>query len=166
MDQSTLPPSEQDLDFVRLSIREAERAREHGNHPFGAVLVNADGVPIMAAENAVNTQNEAIAHAEIMLLRAATRKFPADFLKGCTVYTNAEPCPMCASAMIWSNIRRVIFGLGMVKLYETFGDVGDAPTIKLESRAIFEHAPWPIEVHGPLLEEEALQVQMGFWQPA
>lgn len=154
----------EDLEFVRLAIREADRAREHGNHPFGAVLVDENGKTLMTAENSVITDNDAIAHAEINLIRTATKNLSSEQLGKCTVYTNAEPCPMCASAMVWANIRRVVFGLGMRKLYEAFAEIGDAPTLKLESREIFKVAPWPIEVHGPLLEEEALVSHKGFWQ--
>ena len=153
-----------DADFVRLAIRQAERAREKGNHPFGAVLTNEKGEILLAAENSVVSHRDAIAHAEINLIRAATQQFSPAELVSCSVYTNAEPCPMCASAMVWANIRRVVFGLGMEQLYAAFGDVGDAPTLKMESRKIFNVAPWPIEVIGPMLEDEALITHQGFWQ--
>lgn len=150
-------------DFLRVAFKEAMRAREHGNHPFGAVLVNADGEAILAAENSVITQKDVSAHAEINLLRAATRKLSADELSHCSVYASSEPCPMCASAMVWANTRKLVFGLGMEKLYMTFGDTGDAPVLKVGSREIFKYAPWPVTVTGPLLEDEALRVHEGFW---
>lgn len=153
-----------DAHFVRLAINQAELAREKGNHPFGAVLVDESGEILLAAENSVISQRDAIAHAEINLIRAATQSFSPAELANCSVYTNAEPCPMCASAMVWANIRRVVFGLGMEKLYASFGDTGEAPTLKMESREIFSVAPWPIEVHGPMLEDEALLTQEGFWE--
>ena len=154
----------EDLEFVRLAIKEADQAREHGNHPFAALLVNASGEVLMAAENSVITDNDPIAHAEINLLHAATKKLSAEQISLCSVYTNAEPCPMCASAMVWNNIRRVVFGLGMNGIYEVFGGTSDAPSLKMESRQIFRSAPWPIEVQGPLLEEEAKLSLAGFWE--
>ena len=133
-------------DFLRVAFKEAEQSREHGNHPFGAVLVNAEGEVILAAENSVVTQNDVSGHAEINLLRAATKKYSANELKHCTVYASSEPCPMCASAMVWANIRHLVFGLGMEKLYSNFGDISDAPALKMYSRDIFKHAPWPVNV--------------------
>ncbi len=150
-------------DNLRLAITEAKRAREHGNHPFGAVLVDAQDNPLLAAENSVLTQKDATAHAELNLVRAATKSYEAEILASCTLFASAEPCPMCASAIVWANVRHVVFGLGMDKLYELFGDVGEAPTLKLPSREIFKHAPWPILVEGPLIEDEASLVHFNFW---
>ena len=148
---------------LRLAFTEARRAREHGNHPFGAVLVAADGQAIMAAENSVITQKDVTAHAEVNLIRAATKKYTGQQLSQFTIYASAEPCPMCAAAIVWANIRNVVFGLGMAKLYDLVGDMGDAPSLKLHSREIFEHAPWPVQVEGPLLEDEAILPHKDFW---
>ena len=150
-------------DFLRLSFTEAKRAREHGNHPFGAALVDAEGRPFLAAENSVLTQSDATAHAELNLIRAATKKYRPEQLASCTLYASAEPCPMCAAAIVWGNVRRVIFGLGMDALYSLIGDVEGAPSLKLHAREVFIHAPWPIEVIGPALEEEAILPHQGFW---
>lgn len=156
--------SPEDLKFVRLAIKEADRAREHGNHPFGALLVDTYGEVLMTSENSVISDNDPIAHAEINLLHSAAKNLSAEQIGLCSVYTNAEPCPMCASAMVCHNIRRLVFGLGMHGIYEVFGGASDAPSLKLESREIFKSAPWPIEVQGPLLEEEARLSLAGFWE--
>ncbi|MFT5134924.1 MAG: tRNA(Arg) A34 adenosine deaminase TadA, partial [Gammaproteobacteria bacterium] len=129
----------------------------------GAILVDADGHPFVAAENSVITENDVTAHAELNLIRAATKKYKAEQLASCTLYSSAEPCPMCAGAIVWGNIRRVVFGLGMDTLYGLAGDMGEAPSIKLHSRSVFEHAPWPIEVIGPVMEKEALIPHKDFW---
>ena len=152
------------LYFLRLSFLQAQRAREHGNHPFGAVLVNPDGDPALAAENSVITQKDVTAHAELNVIRAASKKFSAETMKGFTLYSSAEPCPMCASAIVWANIRRVVYGLGMKGIYEVIGDLPGAPTLKMHARKIFQYAPWPIEINGPVLEEEARVPHAGFWQ--
>ena len=153
----------EELNFLRLAFTEANRAREHGNHPFGAVLVDAGGEAVMAAENSVITQGDATAHAELNLIRAATHNYSAKQLAGCTLYASTEPCPMCAGAIVWGNIRQVTFGLGMDKLYKLIGDAGEAPSLKLASREIFKHAPWPVTVKGPALEQEALLPRKNFW---
>ncbi|MBT7950668.1 MAG: nucleoside deaminase [Gammaproteobacteria bacterium] len=152
-----------DYDFLRLAFTGAERARQHGNHPFGAALVDADGRAFLASENSVVSYRDATAHAELNLIRAATGKYTPEQLSTCTLYASSEPCPMCAGAIVWGNIRRVVFGLGMQALYKEIGDVPGAPSLKLQSRSVFEHAPWPIEVIGPVMETEALLPHKDFW---
>ena len=149
--------------FLRIAIEEARRAREHGNHPFGAVLVTADGQVIMAAENSVVTQKDVTAHAELNLVRAASQELDPAFLKACSLYASTEPCPMCAGAIVWANIRRVVFGLGMQSLYELIGEFPDAPSLKMGAREVFQRAPWPMDITGPALEDEARVVHAGFW---
>lgn len=151
-------------EHLRHAITVAKAAREHGNHPFGAVLVDKNGTTLLSAENTVVSDKDPTAHAELNLLRLASAKYSADELASCTLYASAEPCPMCASALIWSNIRSLVFGLGMHRLYQQFGDTGDAPTLKMPSREIFKVAPWPVKVSGPLLEEEAIEAHANFWQ--
>ena len=151
-------------EHLRQSIALAWAAREHGNHPFGALLVDAGNRVVLSAENTGATSKDATAHAELNLLREASSMFTPDELSTCTLYASAEPCPMCASAAVWSNIRQLVFGLGMEALYEVFGDTGDAPSLKIPSRDIMQMAPWAVSVTGPLLEEEALKPHQGFWQ--
>ncbi len=147
-----------DEHYLRIAFREAERARERGNHAFGALLVDADGEPVLAAQNSVVTDDDVTAHAEMNLLRAASRKFQPDQLKTFTLYASGEPCPMCAGAIVWANIRRVVFGLGMDAIYRLFDADPDAPALPMHAAGVFDQAPWPMEVIGPLLENEAEQV--------
>jgi len=76
--------------------------------PFGAAIVK-DGEIISTAHNTVIESNDATAHAEINAIRMASKKLNTHDLKGCTLYTSAEPCPMCLSAIIWANIKEVYF---------------------------------------------------------
>ena len=147
-----------DEHYLRIAFREAERARERGNHAFGALLVDADGEPILAAQNSVVTDDDVTAHAEMNLLRAASRKFQPEQLKTFTLYASGEPCPMCAGAIVWANIRRVVFGLGMEAIYRLFDADPDAPALPMHAAGVFDQAPWPVEVIGPMLEDEAKQV--------
>ena len=147
-----------DEHYLRVAFKEAERARERGNHAFGALLVDVDGEPVLAAQNSVVTDNDVTAHAEMNLIRAASRKFSPDQLKTFTLYASGEPCPMCAGAIVWANIRRVVFGLGMEAIYRLFDADPDAPALPMHAVGVFDQAPWPMEVIGPLLENEAEQV--------
>lgn len=76
--------------------------------PFGAVIVK-DGEIISSAHNTVIESNDPTAHAEVNAIRKACKKLNTHDLSGCILYTSAEPCPMCLSAIIWSNIKIVYF---------------------------------------------------------
>lgn len=152
-----------DHHFLRISFNIARLARQHGNHPFGALLVSADGRPILSSENSVVTGKDATAHAELNLVRAMTKHYDSEFLQTCTMYASAEPCPMCAGAIVWGNIRRVVYGLAMESIYELIGESPDAPGLRMHARQVFERAARPIDVTGPMLEEEARVPHKDFW---
>ncbi len=147
--------------LMRTVIEIARQARLHGNHPFGALLADAEGNLLLTAENTVVTENDCTCHAETNLMRLATRKYAADFLQTCTLYASTEPCPMCAGAIFWGNVRRVVYGLGEEGLYALTGESEE--TLLLSCRAVFAHGRKEIEVIGPMMEEEAAAVHAGFW---
>ena len=99
-----------DIEFLRAAIRAAQRARESGDQPFGAVLADSDGRLLLEAENSIFTEGDCTAHAETNLARMASRKFDSKFLETCTLYASTEPCAMCAAAISFARIRRVVFG--------------------------------------------------------
>ena len=148
--------------FIRLAIQIAARARANGNHPFGALLVGADGNILLEAENTVVTDNDCTGHAELNLMRLASNQFGPDVLKTCTLYTSTEPCPMCAGAIFWGNVRRVVFGLSEEGLYGMTGGDGEE-VLYLPCRDVFAKGNEAIEVVGPVLEDEARKVHEGFW---
>lgn len=150
------------MKFLRASFEVARRARENGNHPFGALLVDEDGILVAEAENTVVTAHDTTAHAETNLMRLASSMYESGYLARCTVYTSTEPCPMCAGAIFWTDIKRVVFGLSERSLFEIAGRQ-DEKTINLPCRLIFELGNSDIEVVGPLLEDEACDVHQGFW---
>lgn len=153
---------ENDLRFIRVAIDVARKARDKGNHPFGAVLVDEQGHILMEAENTVVTEKDCSGHAETNLMRQASRKYDSDFLAKCTIYTSTEPCPMCAGAIFWGNVRRVVYGLSQEGLYEMIGEDAEE-VLYLPCRELFGKGQKPIEVIGPVLEEEARKVHEGFW---
>jgi tRNA(Arg) A34 adenosine deaminase TadA len=152
-----------DLLHLRTAITVAQRAREHGNHPFGAVLVDAHGQRVLEAENTVVTGRDATGHAETNLVRLATQQFSAEQLASCTLYTSTEPCAMCAGAIHWANIGRVVYALSEPDLYAI---IGPAPEqLLLPCREVFAHSRRPMDVLGPApeLDAEARAVHANFW---
>jgi tRNA(Arg) A34 adenosine deaminase TadA len=150
-----------DLRFLRRAIIIAQHARDHGNHPFGALLVDAQQHVLLEAENTVVTEQDCTGHAETNLVRLASRQVAPDVLATSTLYSSTEPCAMCAGAIHWGNVGRLVYGVGAARFYKL---VGPTPTqIDLSCRDVFARSRQPIEVIGPLLEDEALVVHAGFW---
>jgi len=155
----------QDLGHLRRALVIARRARDHGNHPFGALLVDEANQVLLEAENTVNTQRDCTGHAETNLVRLASQTLPPETIEKCTLYTSTEPCAMCAGAIHWSGIGRVVYGLGEDGLYAMTSDGTnlDNETMTLPCREVFARCVRPVEVIGPLLEDEARIVHEGFW---
>jgi tRNA(Arg) A34 adenosine deaminase TadA len=117
----------------------------------------------MEAENTVVTTGDCTGHAETNLIRIASGRYESDFLSKCTIYTSTEPCPMCAGAIFWANVGRVVYGLSEESLYEMIGTKSQE-VLLLPCREIFARGNKPIQVVGPLLEGEAREVHIGFWR--
>jgi tRNA(Arg) A34 adenosine deaminase TadA len=148
---------------LRKSFKVASRAREKGNHPFGAILTDEDDNVILEGENNVVTERDITGHAETNLVREACKRYAQEFLANCTMYASTEPCPMCAGAIYWSGIGKVTFGLGQKRFYMTVlgGEGGEG--FLLSCRDVFANGERDIDVIGPLLEDEASEVHEGFW---
>lgn len=157
--------SQADLSHLRRAIDLARMAREHGNHPFGALLVGADGEVLAEAENSVLTDHDCTAHAELNLVRLVCKRYDMATLAGSTLFSSAEPCAMCAGAIHWSGIGRVVYALSEERLYQLSGDDPADRPLKLPCRKVLARCARPIEVCGPALEAEAEEVHRGFWGP-
>ena len=155
--------SDIEIEHLKTSISVAWRARENGNHPFGAVLVDEHNQVILQAENTVVTGRDSTGHAETNLVRLATQQYSPEQLAPCTLYSSTEPCAMCAGAIYWSQIGRVVYALSEIDLYNIIGDSPDH--LLLPCREVFAHSKRHIEVLGPIssLEIEARAVHQGFW---
>ena len=151
--------------FMRHSFAVAQRARTHGNHPFGALLVSATGEVLMEVENGYMPDRDMTGHAERLLATQASKQFDPKFLAGCTLYTSAEPCCMCAGAAYWAGIGRVVYGLSEHRLKTLTGNHAENPTLDLPCRTVFAAGQRHVEVIGPLLEDEAAAVHAGAWGP-
>ena len=163
-DNSNLKPAERDDHFLRRSFEVAGRARTHGNHPFGAVLVDHNGNLLLEAENGFMPSHDGTAHAERLLATQACTTLGADVLAKATLYSSAEPCAMCAGAIYWAGIGRVVYGLSEHRLRGVTGNRPENLTLDLPCRAVFASGQRPIEVVGPLLEDEAEALHVGVWK--
>jgi len=152
-----------DLKLLRVALQVALRSRSGGNHPFGAILTDAQGNILLEAENSVETERNCTGHAELNLMRKASQQFDRDFLATCSLYTSTEPCAMCSGAIYWGNVRRVVYALSEARLLQLTGDDPANPTMHLPCREVFSKGQGQIEVVGPLIEEEAAKVHEGFW---
>ncbi len=99
----------QDEKFMRMAIEEASKALKEEEVPIGAVVVCGDRV-IGRGHNLVETLCDATAHAEMQAITAAALTLGGKYLKDCTLYVTVEPCVMCAGALAWSQIGRVVYG--------------------------------------------------------
>lgn len=98
-----------DLFFMQLAISEAKKALDKREVPIGAVVV-CRGKVVGRGHNLVETLGDATAHAEMQAITAATSTLGGKYLKECTLYVTVEPCVMCAGALAWSQIGRVVYG--------------------------------------------------------
>ncbi|MEM8952362.1 MAG: nucleoside deaminase [Pseudomonadota bacterium] len=153
-----------DLVHLERSIVLADEAVAEGNHPFGAVLVSADGDVLAEGKNS-HSVDGGPGHAEANLARDAARRFDIDTLRGATLYTSVEPCSMCAGTIYWAEIGAVVFGMTERRLGELTGDNPENLTQDLECRTIFAAGRRPIEVRGPFseLEDRIVAQHASFW---
>ena len=156
--------TEQDLAFLRQAIELARKARNDGRHPFGALIVNQRGETVVAARNnAVRPNGDPTQHAEMLACGQAARLLSEAELARCTLYTSTEPCAMCAGAIYWTGLGRVVFALAETGLLRYTGSHQQNPTLDLPCREVFARGQKQIIVAGPLLEDEAGKVHEGFW---
>ena len=156
--------AERDARFLRRSFDVARRAMSNGNHPFGAVLIGRDGTVLIEAENGYMPAHDGTAHAERLLATKACTTFDAKTLREATIYSSAEPCAMCAGAIYWAGIGRLVYGLSEHRLRTLTGDHPENPTLDLPCREVFASGQRATEVVGPLLEDEAAALHEGVWR--
>lgn len=151
--------------YLKRAIEISRMARDGGNTPFGALLVDKEGNIILEQGNIEITEKKCTGHAEATLADKASQKFSKEFLWECTLYTTAEPCAMCAGAIYWANIGRVVYGMTERRLLELTGSHDQNPTFDLPCRDVFARGQKDIQVVGPItsVEAEAAEVHRGFW---
>ena len=156
---------EQDVEFLRRAIEVSRRSREHGNTPFGAILVNEHHEVVLEQENIEVSTHKCTGHAETSLMERASVEFDRDYLWQCTLYTTGEPCAMCSGAIYWGNVGRVVYAMTERQILEQTGSSEQNPTLDTPCREIFGSSQKDIEVVGPFPElvEEAAAVHKGYW---
>jgi tRNA(Arg) A34 adenosine deaminase TadA len=135
----------------------------HGNHPFGAILVGPDRRVLLETENGYMPAHDGTAHAERLLATEACRTLSSEQRGRATLYSSAEPCAMCAGAIYWAGIGRVVYGLSEHRLRGVTGNHPANPTLDLPCRDVFGRGQRQTEVVGPLLEDEAAALHEGAW---
>ena len=151
-----------DRAWLTRAIALSQRSRDEGNHPFAAIVVDASGKALAEAMNDIHA--DCTSHAELVAVRRASAKFNPMQLRDATLYSSAEPCAMCAGAIYWSGIGRVVYALSEKRLLQLTGNHPENPTLSLPCREVFARGQREIEVVGPLLEDEAASPHENFWR--
>ncbi len=144
---------EQDINFMRLALKEAEKASNEAEVPVGAVLV-VDGEVVVSARNTRETAFDPTGHAELSAIREGAQKLKRWRLTDGTLYVTKEPCPMCAGAMINARLGRLVYGCGDVK----GGAVANLYHLLSDSRLNHQ-----VEVVSGVLEDECGQLLKRFF---
>jgi tRNA(Arg) A34 adenosine deaminase TadA len=166
--QREIPTKLQIRNNLVKTIKVAHRIKNEGHHPFGSILVGPDNETVILEQGNIDTLN----HAESILCKTAFEKYSQDYLWRCTLYTNFEPCAMCAGSIYWSNIGRVVYGLSEKALLELTGDNKENMTLSMPCRNIFNSGQKDIQVVGPVadleneeeLKSNILKDHVDFWK--
>lgn len=153
-----------DARHLRAAIVVSREASARGDEPYGAVLADERGELILTAANTQVTARDCTGHAELNLMREAWRRFEPATLAGCTVYATGEPCAMCAGAIYWSGVRRLVYALPVARMRELAGPGADE--LMLSCRDVFARGLRTVEVTGPVLEDEAAPVLIEHYRRA
>jgi tRNA(Arg) A34 adenosine deaminase TadA len=153
---------EQTLRHLLRANAIARAAMDAGRHPFGALLVDADGETVLLEQGNVDS----VEHAESLLARSAARQFAPGRLWHCTLVTTVEPCAMCAGTQYWAHIGRLVYGISERELLAHTGNHAENPTLDLPCREVFARGQKAIEVIGPVAEahEAIAAMHRDFWR--
>ena len=129
-----------DIKYMKLALTEAQKAYDKGEIPIGAVIV-CNGMTVARTHNLTETLNDVTAHAEMQAITAAAEHIGGKYLDDCTLYVSVEPCPMCAGALGWSHIGRIVYGADDEKKgYRKFAPDVLHPKTKVTSGVCAEEA--------------------------
>ncbi len=159
-----MPFTPSDSLMLDRALELAHHSRQCGHHPFAALVVNAQGDILAEAMNA--SSSDRTAHAEMNALRTVSACYTPEQLQHATLYSSAEPCAMCAGALYWSGVGRLVYALSETALRGATGNDPENPTLAMPCRTVLGTGQRHIEIIGPLREQEALQAHAGFWHPA
>lgn len=154
-----MPQSSQDILFMEEALRLSKAAAQHGNEPFGAILVK-DGAIVYSNENQVHSASDPTFHAEAGLLRRFCAETGITDLREYTLYSSCEPCFMCSGAMVWTRLGRLVYGASNRDLCAIFGEEGSDC-----SHLVFSHSDHQPEVTAGVLRQECLEVLWAYFRP-
>lgn len=138
-----------------------------GGRPFGAVVTDADGRIVAEAGSVPRIDpRDWTAHSEMVALRAACAVLNWEALGRAIIYASGEPCPMCAGAIYWCNIRRLVYSVSEPAMRALRAPYERAAGIAMRCTELFARGGRRIEVVGPLIEEEGLAVHRRYWPHA
>ena len=159
--------TELDMQMLRQAIALSAESRSRKRHPFAALVADREGnVWVECFNDSKPPTGDPTCHAERLAAAQAVRILPPEQLAQCTLYTSAEPCAMCAGAIYWCGIGRVVYGLSEERLLTLTGNDPENPTLSLPCREVFVRGQRKVEVWGPLLEDEAAIPHHQFWRTA
>ncbi|MEI3060392.1 MAG: nucleoside deaminase [Oscillospiraceae bacterium] len=148
---------EKDEIFMGKAIELSALAVEHGNEPFGAVLVR-DGEIVYTNENQIHSAADPTFHAEAGLIRRFCRETHITDLSDYTLYSSCEPCFMCSGAMVWAKLGRLVYAASNVDLGNILQEDGCTC-----SEMVFAHSPWRPKVTPGVLRNESLEVLIKYF---
>ena len=139
------------LDACELALQSVQ---EKNGGPFGAVIVNKEGITIGSGHNRVTLDNDPTAHAEIVAIRDACQNNKNFILDGCTIYSSCEPCPMCLSAIYWARIEKIYYA----------NTRQDAKDIGFDDAFIYEEIPKKDEERSISIKREECDIRLNAFQ--
>ena len=143
-----------DIYFMKLALKEAEKAFDLGEVPVGAIVI-VGGRVIARSHNLTERLNDVTAHAEMQAITSAANFLNGKYLIGCTLYVTLEPCIMCAGAMAWSQLNRLVYGASDPKS----GGVEQGPRVFQHSQS--HHKP---EVYAGIGEQDSQLLIKAFFK--
>jgi tRNA(Arg) A34 adenosine deaminase TadA len=145
--------------YIRDAIELARQAVANGNTPFGSLLV-VDNAVVKRSQNTTVTENDITAHPELKLARWAARELDADERADCTMYTSTEPCEMCATAIYYAGLNRVVYSVSG----ESLASIQDNPESGISCTDVIQRNGGTTDVDGPVLEHEGIRVHKAFYE--
>ena len=148
----------QDEVFMRKAIELSRLAVEHGNEPFGAVLVKNNEI-VFTNENQIYTRHDPTFHGEAGLIREFCAQTGITNLQEYTMYSSCEPCFMCSGAMVWVKLGRLVYAASNMELEKILGNEGCNC-----SKMVFDNSFWQPQITAGVLREESLVILKAYFE--